>query len=32
MLPDIWLNIAVPMCIVGVIAYLSCLGSTTWGE
>ena len=32
MLLDIWMNIAVPMVIVGVIAFLSCLGSTTWDE
>lgn len=25
-----WLNVATILCIAGAIAYLACLGSTTW--
>lgn len=27
---NLWLNLAVLLCIVGVAAFISCLGSTTW--
>lgn len=27
---NLWLNIAVLLCIVGAATFLTCLGSTTW--